>query len=152
MYSCGGEGAAAEQRALSASSSLLARPTQLMRVLGPYLSADGSISAEVELRVRAAHTGWRRLGKVWHKKIPYRVKRCSFLAYVQNACLSALEAFVLEPRHYDTLDRTLAKLCRSMSGGVAYEGPEHKQTLSTQEVLERWHILPKSQELRVRRL
>ena len=63
-----GEGAAAEQRAISSSTSLLARPTQVMRVLGPHLSADGTVGAEVELRVRAAHAGWHRLGKVWHKK------------------------------------------------------------------------------------
>mmetsp|Transcript_184684 Transcript_184684/g.585812 ORF Transcript_184684/g.585812 Transcript_184684/m.585812 type:complete len:93 (+) Transcript_184684:41-319(+) len=86
-------------------------------------------------------------------KVPFRVKRMMFIAFVCNAAFSGFEAFVLQDRHYRALDTTNVKLLRSLLGGCAAFVREGEiRTLSNAQVFAKWRLASSRVELRIRRI
>ena len=53
-------------------------------LLGPFLKADGHITAEIGRRGDRARRGWRQCGRFWKAKVPKRVKRLMLSSFVQG--------------------------------------------------------------------
>ena len=63
------------------------------RLLGPYLKANGKITAETGRRAAAARRGWSQCGRFWKAKVPRRVKRPMCISSVQWSSLSGLTSY-----------------------------------------------------------
>eukprot|EP00959_Pyramimonas_sp_CCMP1952_P258118 5394749-Pyramimonas_sp.AAC.1 len=94
------------------------------------------------------------MGRFWQApNIPYKWKRCVLLCHVVNSALSAVECFIPSTGQLRKLELAVAGLCRrAMRGKASWEDAHHVRSLSSQQVLEYWKIIPLCVELRVRRL
>eukprot|EP00959_Pyramimonas_sp_CCMP1952_P223769 4678715-Pyramimonas_sp.AAC.1 len=96
-----------------------------------------------------------RLGRSWYQKgVPHRWERCIFLCHVLNTGLSGVEAFVLTASQLRTLELAVAGLARrAMRGEATWEDEDGQiRSMTTEEVMRWWRLVPIASELRVRRL
>eukprot|EP00974_Lingulodinium_polyedra_P050754 4882061-Lingulodinium_polyedra.AAC.1 len=93
------------------------------------------------------------MGAAWHSRLPYRVKRMMFIAFIVNTMFSGMTAFALSDRHYRSMDKVLVSLLRSlMMGRAAWLTEAGCRTLTNEQVFKHWRIAPSKVELAVRRL
>ena len=117
------------------------------------ISGDGSYTGERERRIVAMRKGYYQIGRVWMEEVPLKLQRSLFIAKVQNAGLSAIEAFVPAEGDYLKLDRALAALGRKAMAGAAHQEEEGRHScLGTYEVIKFWQLASTATEARVRRL
>ena len=68
----------------------------------------------------------------WSKRLTWRLQRCLFIALVQGAALSGLEALDLEETHYQMIDKAMVRMLRALKGGAQVDCQGHTKTLSSE--------------------
>ena len=109
------------------------------------------MTAEIGRRATAARRGRRQCGRFWKAKVPKRVKRLTFISFVQGAALSVLTSMVLEPRHCAHLDRVLLGMPEESvwTARQTWRGTRQK---NAKHVFRSWASLQAADELQVRRV
>ncbi|MFM7989226.1 MAG: hypothetical protein ACKPKO_58920, partial [Candidatus Fonsibacter sp.] len=97
--------------------------------------------------------GFRQVGSIWYQDVPRKHLRCLLIAKVQNAALSAIDAYAPSPVDYLRLGRPLAFYCRKAMAGAAHVEVEGRHcTLGTYKVLKHWQQASCESEATVCRL
>eukprot|EP00959_Pyramimonas_sp_CCMP1952_P258360 5400391-Pyramimonas_sp.AAC.1 len=68
--------------------------------------------SEVLRRSQAARQAWRQCGCFWTSSTAKCIRRAMFQAFVVEAALSGLSAFVIPDKFVSILDQTLGKFLR----------------------------------------
>ena len=128
--------------------------TESARYLGPWLHAKQQRGVDMAVRLAAMRTSFYSLGSFWSHSLPWKWKRSMLICKVQNAGLSAIEAFCFSATDYDRLDKAMARYCRIAMRGKAtdYDGHGGTRTWTNSAVLKFFRITPMAIEARVRRL
>ncbi|CAE7796881.1 unnamed protein product [Symbiodinium sp. CCMP2456] len=108
----------------------IGRTVALAKYLGGRRSYNNLFHCEVQVRIRAAFSGFSSMGSFWSRaRSSRKAVRLLFRGMVQEALLSGLEATVLHPADIRKLDKALLHLGRKVLQGAACE----KQTVAEQD-------------------
>ena len=67
--------------------------------LGSVIDSDGTIDRDVDLRVQAAWSSWRKLtGVLYDRKIPFRLKSKVYEAIIRSALTYGSECWAMKVR------------------------------------------------------
>ena len=126
------------------------------RHLGSRQSWNGSTYHETRNRISSMRKAWASMGTFWVSGAPRSVKRLLFIARVQGAGLSALEAFTPKLGELRAIDSFIIKRLRVMLKGRAFtcagDDESHGHSMSAVEVLRWWKLCPTMLEVTIRRL
>ena len=123
------------------------------RYLGSRLCVANNNVTEREKRVTAMNRGFAEMGAFWHESTNWRHVRSVFIAKVYSASFAGLAAFCWSRSDSNVVEKRLCFLLRRAAHKFVCEETDTKfVSLNNSEMLQRFHLAPHFENLRVCRL
>ena len=117
------------------------------KYLGSVIDTDGTTDRDVDLRVRAAWSSWRKVtGVLYDRKIPLRLKAKVFEAIIRPALTFGSECCAMEV----TNERNIATTDMRMLPGIV--GVSRRDHMRNEEIRRILHVSPIDEVMRGGRL
>ena len=85
--------------------------------LGSVIDKDGTIDSDVDLRVQAAWSSWRKLaGVLYDRKIPFRLKAKVYEAIIRPALTYESECWAMKVTNKRKIAKTEMRMLRGILG------------------------------------
>ena len=89
------------------------------KYLGSVIDKDGTIDRDVDLRVRAAWSSWRKLtGVLYDRNIPIRLKAKVYEAIIRRALTYGSECWAMKVTNKRKIATTVMRMLRGILGSV----------------------------------
>ena len=117
------------------------------KYLGSVIDRDGTIDRDVDLRVRAAWSSWRKLtGVLYDRKIPLRLKAKVYEAIIRPALMYGNECWAMKVTSKRKIATTEMRMLREILG------VSRRDHMRNEEIRRILHISPIDEVMRCGRL
>eukprot|EP00959_Pyramimonas_sp_CCMP1952_P041737 872841-Pyramimonas_sp.AAC.1 len=99
-----------EHRSLAAH--MPGRVLRAMQYTGGHFHHGGSSAIEIDRRVQNMKKAWAIMGKFWHRRAPWRLKRSISINRIVGAAASGMESYLIKDTELRRLDTTIVNYLR----------------------------------------